>query len=84
MVHGTTDIGIDDVTVRTILVQVLHYDGSVGVVPFTISRTIPLSRIFLQRVSREGEQRIGQRYSINDPYIQIPTEQEVESRSESM
>jgi len=84
MVHGTTDIGIDDVTVRTILVQVLHYDGSVGVVPFTISRTIPLSRIFLQRVSRGGEQRIGQHYSINDPYIQIPTEQEVESRSESM
>ena len=84
MVHGTTDMGLDDATVCTIIVQVLHYDGSVGIVPFTICRTIPLSRIFLQRVSRGGEQRIGQRYSINDPYIQIPAEQEVESRSESM
>jgi hypothetical protein len=60
---------------RMIVIQILRYNDTIALSFFTTSTTISISNIFLQRLSRR-DRWIGQRYSLNDPYIQAPREED--------
>ena len=61
-------------SILRVTVQVLHYDGTMGIVFFPISSSTPRSNIFLQRITRWRRLPIGTRYSL-DPFIYPPTEE---------
>ena len=67
-------VDLDGATFFRVTVQVHRYDGTMGIVFFPISLSTPRSHIFLQRTTRWRRLPIGTRYSINDPYIYLPTE----------
>jgi hypothetical protein len=62
-------------SILSVTVQVLRYDGTMGIVFFPISSSTPRSNIFLQRITRWRRLPIGTRYSLDDPFIYPPTEE---------
>jgi len=74
LIVNTGEINIDEESFFNVTVQVLRYDGSMGILFFPIPLSIPRSNIFLQCITRWRREAIGTRYSINDPYIYPRTE----------
>jgi hypothetical protein len=74
LIVNTGEIDLNEESFFNVTVQVLRYDGTMGIVFFPISSSTPRSNIFLQRLTRWRRLPIGARYSLDDPYIYPPTE----------
>ena len=59
----------DEDLYRGINIQVLKYDNEIESVLFLLPTTIPRSEIFIQRLSEEEQQNIGELFSLDDPSI---------------
>jgi hypothetical protein len=74
LIINSGEVSHGELSLFRVTVQVLRYDGSMGIVFFPMSSSTPRSNIFLQRITRWRRLPIGTRYSLDDPYIYPPTE----------